>query len=149
MAYPFIPLPPSKKGSSPPPILFKFQPFLWGVVVRGGGGLCGGALFLYYHRDKVSTLLISIIAILILKLIQFCYSYCYNHCLVHMTSCWNSFLVQILSGRLHQHQPQPSTAPPLSCIYPVQWGMFCFQRSSCHICVLPCAEYWCKPDTWC
>ena len=65
MAYPFIPPPPSKKGSfpPPPPILFKFQPFLRGVVVVGG--LCGGALFLYYHRDKVSTLLISIIAILI------------------------------------------------------------------------------------
>ena len=145
MAYPFIPLPPSKKGSSPPHFVQISTFFVGGG--GGGGGLCGGALFLYYHRDKVSTLLISIIAILILKLIQFCYSYCYNHCLVHITSCWNSFLVQILSGRLHQHQPQPSTAPPLSCIYPVQWGMFCFQRSSCHICVLPCAEYWCKPDT--
>ena len=42
-----------------------------------------------------------------LKLIQFCYSYCYNHCLVHIRGCWNSFLFQILSGRLHQHQPHP------------------------------------------
>ena len=139
MAYPFIPLPPSKKGSFPP-IMFTFQPFLrwwwW-----GGGEVWSCLVFILFNTFHLHYSYFN------LKLIQFCYSYCYNHCLVHIRGCWNSFLFQILSGRLHQHQPHPSSAPPLSCIYPVQWGMFCFQRSSCHICVLPCAEYWCKPDT--
>ena len=139
MAHPFMPPSPSKKGSFPP-ILFTFQPFL-GWWWWGGGEVWSCLVFILFNTFDLHYSYFN------LKLIQFCYSYCYNHCLVHITSCWNSFLVQILSGRLHQHQPQPSTAPPLSCIYPVQWGMFCFQRSSCHICVLPCAEYWCKPDT--
>ena len=144
MAYPFIPPSPSKKRLISPH--FVHISTLFGVVV--GVCACGGEVwsclvFILFNTCHLHYNYFN------LKLIQFCYSYCYNHCLVHIRGCWNSFLFQILSGRLHQHQPHPSSAPPLSCIYPVQWGMFCFQRSSCHICVLPCAEYWCKPDTWC
>ena len=149
MAYPFIPLPPSKKGSFPPPPHFvQISTFFVGRGGGGGGFMWRCLVFILSQGWGFNTFDLHY-SYFNLKLIQFCYSYCYKYCLVHITSCWNSFLVQILSGRLHQHQPQPSTAPPLSCIYPVQWGMFCFQRSSCHICVLPCAEYWCKPDTWC
>ena len=81
------------------------------------------------------------------KAIQFSYSYCSNRCLLHIIGCLSSFLLQNLSGSLHQHQPHRSSAPSLSCIYLGPWGMFFFQHRGCHIFLLPCAEYWCRPDT--
>ena len=134
-AHPLFPPPPSKKGSFPPS-LFK----LWG----GEGGRGRSLVLLLSQEVGFNTLNLHCSYS---KAIQLSFSYCSNRCLLHIIGCLSSFLLQILSGSLHQHQPHPSPALSLSCICPGPWGMFCFQHSSCHICVLPCAEYWCKPDT--
>ena len=136
-AHPLFSPPPSKKGSFPPS-LFK----LWG----GEGGRGRSLVLLLSQEVGFNTLNLHCSYS---KAIQLSFSYCSNRCLLHIIGCLSSFLLQILSGSLHQHQPHPSSALSLSCICPGPWGMFCFQHSSCHICVLPCAEYWCKPDTWC
>ena len=116
---------------------------IWGG--EGGGGGRGRSLVLLLSQELgFNTLNLHCSYF---KAIQLSFSYCSNRCLLHIIGCLSSFLLQILSGSLQQHQPHPSPALSLSCICPGPRGMFCFQHSSCHICVLPCAEYWCKPDT--
>ena len=138
-AHPFIPPPPSKKRliSSH---LFKLKPYLvwWGR----GGQIASFTIITEELGFNSLDLHCSDF-----KAIQFSYSYCSNRCLLHIIGCLSSFLLQILSGSLHQHQPLRSSAPSLSCIYLGPWGMFFFQHRGCHIFLLPCAKYWCKPDT--
>ena len=137
---PCSPHPLAKKAHFPP-VCSKFN-LIWG----GEGGRGRSLVLLLSQELGFNTLNLHYSYS---KVIQLSFSYCSNRCLLHIIGCLSSFLLQILSGSLHQHQPHPSPALSLSCICPGPWGMFCFQHSSCHICVLPCAEYWCKPDTWC
>ena len=137
-AHPLFPHPLAKKAHFPP-LCSNFN-LIWGG--EGGRGRSLGLLLSQELGFNTLNLHCSYS-----KAIQLSFSYCSNRCLLHIIGCLSSFLLQILSGSLHQHQPHPSPALSLSCICPGPWGMFCFQHSSCHICVLPCAEYWCKPDT--
>ena len=95
---PLFPPPPSKKGSFPPS-LFK----LWG----GEGGRGRSLVLLLSQEVGFNTLNLHCSYS---KAIQLSFSYCSNRCLLHIIGCLSSFLLQILSGSLHQHQPHPTSA---------------------------------------